>query len=904
MSTVRASASAELTSASYALLTDGSTVQIRQAAPGDADAVRAMHAAMSADNMYLRFFSMSPASADSETRRVCRPADASHVAILALLGGTVVGVGSYEVTGESKAEVAFAVADAMHGRGVATLLLEHLVSIARQRHISAFTAEVLAGNSPMLGVFADAGLPVRRYRGSGVVDLVVPLPVTDADAALPDYLDRVSARESSSEVASLSHLMRPQSIAVVGASRRADSAGSRVLHNILAGGFTGRAYPVNPHAEVLAGLTCVKAAGDLPEVVDIAVVAVPAAAVLEVAEQCGQRGVRCLVVLTSGLGDTRVELLETCRRHGMRLVGPNCFGVAVPRLGLDATFGRDRSLPGIAGVAVQSGGIGIVLTGHLSRLGIGVSSFVSLGDKRDVSGNDLLTWWEQDDETAMAILYLESFGNPRKFAHTARRVGLRMPVLTVIGGRSAAGQRAARSHTAAAATPAATREALFAQAGVIVAGSLGELVETAAFLSCQPCPAGDRVAVISNAGAAGVLAADACADAGLRLASLTRETLRRLAEILPAGAMVANPVDTTAAVSADSFRACLEAVAADEGVDALLSVTVPTAMADLTPAVTAAEVTAKPVCAAVLDQSDGVRLLAGPADGKVAGRKLTGALPCYAYPEAAAKALGHAARYGHWLARPSGTVPELPGLRDDEARALIARFLRRNPDGGWLPSESVRELLACFRIPQVATMLARNEAEALTIAAGLAGSVVLKAEAAGLVHKTDAGAVKLDLRGPADVCAAYRQLTAQLGDALTGVLVQPMLHWGVETLIGVTQEPVFGPLVVFGAGGTATEILGDYAARLTPLTDLDARELVSGVRAARLLNGYRGQPPADGRALADVLLRVSRLADDLPEVAELDLNPVIATEHGCLAADARVRIVRATPRDPYLRQLR
>ncbi len=796
---------------SYALLTDGSTVQIRPARPHDAEAVRAMHAAMSPDNRYLRFFSMSPVSAEQEARRVCRPPEASHVALLACAGGDVVGVASYEAAREGTAEVAFAVADDMHGQGIATLLLDHLVSIARQHHLRAFTAEVLPGNSAMLGVFADAGLPVERHLENGVMELVVPLPADDADAALIDYLDAVSCRESSSDAASLRHLLMPQSIAVIGPSKRPDSVGSRVLHNILAGGFAGRVYPVNPHADMLAGLPCIRSAGELPEHVDVAVIAVPAGAVLEVAEQCGLRGVRSLVVLTAGLGDDSPELLETCRRHGMRLVGPNCFGIAVPGSGLDATFGRDRPLSGIAGLGVQSGGIGISLTGHLSELGIGVSSFVSVGDKRDVSGNDLLTWWEHDDQTAMAILYLESFGNPRKFAHTARRVAQRMPILTVVGGRSAAGQRAAQSHTAAAATPLVTREALFSQAGVVVAASLGELVDAAAFLACQPCPAGNRVAVVSNAGGAGVLAADACADAGLRLASMSSSTLGTLASVLPAGATIANPVDTTAAIGAGSYRACLEAVAADAGVDAVLSVTVPTAMADLSRAVMSAELGAKPLAAAALEQPEGVRLI--PRARSRADSKRIDAIACYAYPEAAAKALGHAARYGAWLAKPHGTVPELPGVRSGNARELVARFLSRNPAGGWLSAMAVRELLACYQIPQVATVLVGCEQEALTVAAGMARPVVLKAEAAGLIHKTDAGAVKLDLRGPADVATAYREL-------------------------------------------------------------------------------------------ADLLLRVSRLADDLPELAGLDLNPVIAGPHGCLVADARVQIVPAIPRDPYLRQLR
>ena len=494
-----------------------------------------MHVAMSPDNLYLRFFSMSLYSADTEAERVCRAPGPDHVVLLAWLGGRLVGVASYELAGESGiGEVAFAVPDDMHRKGIATLLLEHLVSVARDRGVQAFTAETLAENAAMLKVFADAGLPVRRQLADDVVEFTFPLP-GEADPGLDQYLDQVAARESRADVASLQHVLWPASVAVVGASRRRGTVGREILHNIVTGGFSGQVYPVNPRAAALDGLRCLASVDDLPDHVDMAVIAVPAAAVPEVAERCGQRGVRSLVVITSGLGDQGADLLAICRRYGMRLVGPNCFGVAVPFLGLDATFGAQHPAPGSAGLVVQSGGIGISLLGHLSQLGIGVSSFASVGDKYDVSSNDLLAWWEHDPRTKLAVLYVESYGSPRKFARTARRVGQRMPVLTVLGGRSMDGQRAAASHTAAAATPLVTQEALFAQAGIIAVPGLGELVEATALLASQPLPAGDRVAIVSNAGGAGVLAADACGDSGLRVAVLSGATQRRLAKLLPAG---------------------------------------------------------------------------------------------------------------------------------------------------------------------------------------------------------------------------------------------------------------------------------------------------------------------------------------------------------------------------------
>jgi len=920
--------------ATYALLTDGGTVEVRPARPQDFEAVRAMHAAMSPDNMYLRFFSMSPGVAEREARRVCREPDSEHAALLAWQDDRLAGVAAYEPAGKpGVAEVAFAVPDGMHGRGIASLLLEHLVWRARQRGLEAFTAETLAENSAMLRVFADAGLPARRRIAGGVVELTFPLPGGGGGCRLGHYLEAVASRESRADVASLRPLLLPRSVAVVGASRRRATVGRAILHNIVTSGFTGPVYAVNPRAEAMEteGVPCVACVEDLPGPVDLAVIAVPPPAVPEVAEQCGRHGVRGLIVISESRGAAGAELLATCRRHGMRLVGPSCFGVIMPWTGLDASFTAGHPVRGVAGLVVQSGGVGIALLEQMSRLGIGVSSFVSAGDKYDVSPTDMLTWWAQDEVTQLAVLYVESFGNPRKFAGTARRVAQRMPVLTVVGARSPAGHRAA-SHTAAAATPLASQEAMFDLAGVIATTSLGELVDTAALLACQPLPAGNRVAIIANAGGAAALAADACADHGLQVAQLGAATQRALRRLLPPAAVVTGPVDTCAVVTTDAFRACVEEVAADDGVDAVLAVAVPTAFSDLSAAVAEA-VISKPLAVAFLDRAESVRRLrrrpvalppsgsdadaraagearaaesaaAGPAAAvvDVAAAAVTG-VPCYADPGDAARALGHAARYRAWRGRQRGKVPELEGLRVDDARALVAGFLAGSPAGGWLPQASAAELVSCYGVPLAVTVAATTEEEAVAAAAQLGGRVVLKAEAEGLVHRTGAGGVRVDLRTPQEVAAGYRMLAAGSGPRLQRVLVQPMLEGGVEVMIGVAQEPIFGPLVVFGSRDAATEVHGDHVTRLTPLTDVDAKEMIHAVHATPLLAGDQGTPPADTAALADALLRVSRLADDLPEVVEIDLNPVIARPDGVWCVDVRVRISPAEPRDPFLRRL-
>jgi acyl-CoA synthetase (NDP forming) len=495
----------------------------------------------------------------------------------------------------------------------------------------------------------------------------------------------VAERERRADTASLRHVLAPESVVVIGASRRRGTVGRAILDNIRAGGYSGRLYVVNPRARQISGEHCLPSVRDLPEPADLAVIAVPAAVVLDVAEQCGQRGVRSLVVITSGL-DTAAcaDLLAVCRRHGMRLVGPNCFGVAVPAIGLDATFAARHPQPGVAGLVMQSGGLGFAMVDQLSRLGIGISSFASVGNKLDVSSNDMLMWWEHDGVTKLAVLYIESFGNPRKFARTARRVSASMPVLAVEAGRSAVGQRAAASHTAAVATPLVSREALFEQAGVITTSGFGELVETTVLLASQPVPAGRTVAIVSNVGGAGVLAADACTDLGLTVHRPHGMTSRGLRALVPDTGAVGGPVDTTAAISAESFRQCLELLAADDEVDAMIALVLPTAATgDLVAAIQQAEVTV-PLAAVVLDQPESVCLLARP-DG-------LGRIPAYGYPEAAAAAAARAARYGAWRTEPHGQVPTFPDIRTEDARALVRGFFHATLGGGWLPPDKTAEL--------------------------------------------------------------------------------------------------------------------------------------------------------------------------------------------------------------------
>ena len=815
----------------YALLSDGTTVLIRRATPGDFVAVKAMHEEMSPTNAYLRFFSLSRTAPEREARRITREPDDDHAALLAIYSGQVAGVASYEVArvaGSRTAEVAFAVADVMHQRGIATLLLEHLVSYARAHQLTAFTAETLSENTAMLRVFSDAGLPVRTRRAEGTVEITIPLPPGDTGGEFDQYLDTVAKRERAASVKSLAPVFAPKAVAVIGASRRSGTVGRSVLDNIKAGGFEGKLYAINPNARHIGGVPAFPDVASLPETPDLALVAVPPPEVLSAAEACGKRGVRGLVVVTAGLDTAQyADLLASCRRHGMRLIGPNCFGIAVPGTGLNATFAAARPVPGTAGLVMKSGGLGFSMIDHLSRLGIGISSFASVGDKLDVSSNDLLMWWERDGVTKVAVLYIESFGNPRKFARTARRVGRRMPVLTVHAGRG----EDAGDDTA----PRVSSAALFEQAGIIATPTFGELVEATALLATQPPPDGRTVAIVANVDGAGLLAADACAERGLAVHRPRGATRRRLRALLPDGGVADGPVDTTAPVSGDTFRQVLEVLAADEDVHAIVALVLPTAATgDLEAAIAGADV-GVPLAVVVLNQPEAVRLL----------EVRSGRVPAYGYPEAAVAALSRAARYGEWRAARPGAVPAFPDADADGARAAVREFLADSPDGGWLLPQQTAAVLRGYGIPLAETVPAHSADEAAAAVGG-----------------------------------------------------------GTEVFVAVEDDQMFGPLVTFGAAGAAAEVLDDHVTRLAPLTEAGAEAMLGAIRSAALLRGYRGGPPADLVALRDLLLRVSRLADDLPEITELELRPVLAGPDGAVAVDARVRVAPQVPQDPFLRRLR
>jgi acetyl coenzyme A synthetase (ADP forming)-like protein len=863
------------------ILRDGGTLRLRAPAADDADALLAFLEGLSEHTRMLRFH--GPSRVDGALAgRFLDPDWHDRGALVGYLadgsgGERIVALADYErLGGLDAAEVAFVVADAEQRRGIGTRLLEQLAVRARDEGITQFVAEVMAANAFAATVFADTGFELAHEHDGGEIELRFPIGETG------ELELRVAGRDHVGVVASLRPFFEPRSVAVVGASRRRGTIGGELFRNILAADFSGATYPVNRDGAPVAGVRGYRSVEEIPDAVDLAVICLPSEHVLAAAAGALGRGVRALCVISAGFAETGAEgrdrqerLLALVRAHGARLVGPNCLGIAVPGVGLNATFAPRALPPGRIGFSSQSGALGLALLEKAAERALGFSAFVSIGNKADVSSNDLLEWWEDDDGTDLVLLYLESFGNPRKFSRVARRVARAKPVLALKAGSTSAGSRAAGSHTAALAGSDVAVDALFRQAGVLRARTLEELVDAAALLSGRPLPHGPRVGVITNAGGLGILCADACESAGLELPPLADETRAALAAVLAAEASAANPVDLLGSATAATYEAAVGPVLDDPNVDALVAIFVPpvVAGADEVAAAIRRSVEAhdgtKPVIAVVVSAAGMPASLTEP------GSPVVG-LP---YPESAARALALALERARWLQRPAGTVPSLAGIDTPAARAASAGAA----EGEWLDPTATRALLAAYGLPLVPERSAADADEAVAAAAGLGFPVVVKTAAPG-AHKTETGGIALDLRDEAAVRAAVERIGPP-------VVVQPLVSGpGVELLAGAVQDPVFGPLVAFGPGGVLAELIGEAAFRIAPLTDADAEELVFAGKTGRLVRGFRGAPPADAGALLDLVHRLGRLAEDLPEVAELDLNPVLARPDGCVAVDARVRV--------------
>jgi acyl-CoA synthetase (NDP forming)/GNAT superfamily N-acetyltransferase len=863
---------------------DGGIVHLRPILPSDADALLRFHQSLSERTRYLRYFGPYPRIPPRDLERFTHVDHRTRVAFICLLGDEILAVGRYEGLDPGpggrveSAEVAFVARDDHQGRGLGSILLEHLAAAARENGLRRFEAEVLVENHQMVRVFRDAGYQVSREFAEGVLHLEFDIDPTERSLAVRD------SREQRAEARSVHNVLHPTSVAVIGASTDPSKIGHAVLANLLHGNFTGPVYPVNPEARSVRGVRAYPSVTDIPDEVDLAVVAVPAAGIDEVMDSCLSKGVRALVVVSAGFADAggsgvvaERRLVSEARAHGMRVIGPNALGVANtdPAVRLNATLAPALPGTGRVGFFSQSGALGIAILAAAKERGLGLSTFVSAGNRADLSGNDLLQYWQTDPDTDVVLLYLETFGNPRKFARLARRLARTKPIVAVKSGRHS-GPTPALAASAAAIDEASVR-ALFEQAGVIRVETLSQLFDTALLLAYQPLPAGPRVAVVGNSSALGVLVADALLDGGLELAG--------------------PPVDVGTAAPPEEFAAAVAGAIRDDpadsaasrppGADALIAVFVPPiAIPGAAYARALREAVAgcdKPV-AAVFLAAEGV-----PAELSVAredGSPGPGSVPSYPSPERAAAALARVSRYAGWRAQPVGEFVSPPGIDTEQARDVVARLVpsteRLHPLGD---AESI-ELLACYGVPVVDFRVVPDVDTAVVAAEELGYPVALKAVSDRWRHRTDLVGVRLDLDDPAGVRRAHADLARLTGQR--EVYVQRMAPKGISCVLEIVDDPSFGSLLSFGLSGMATELLGDRAFRVVPVSDQDAAALVRAPRAAPLLAGYRGTEPVDLAALEDLVLRVGRIAEDLPEVRSLVLDPVLTSDQGAFVAGARI----------------
>jgi len=856
------------------LLRDGRTAHIRPIRPDDGDLLVEFYARVSPESKYYRFFSPMPTLSERDVRRFTHVDHRDRVAFVLLVGGRMIAVGRYDLIEKGKAEVAFLVEDAHQGRGIGQLLLEHLAQAGRERGIERFVAEVLPDNQAMIHTFKDAGYHIGSAYEEGVMELVFPIDPTDTAIGVMEQ------REHRAESASIESFFRPRSVAVIGASRRQDTIGQALVRNLVLGDFTGRVHVVNPSADAVSGLPAYSSVSDIPEDVDVAVVAVPADAVQDVVLDCAAKGVHGLVVISSGFAETGEEgrqrqrrLVGLSRSYGLRLIGPNCLGIinTDPEIKLNASLSSIQPPRGRAGFFCQSGALGTAILEKVRNRGLGLSTFVSAGNRADVSGNDLLQYWEEDDATEVVLLYLESIGNPRKFSRITRRVSRKKPIIAVRSGRSTQGVPMGHAVRKIAAPPQAV-DAMFRQSGVIQVDTLEEMFDVAQLLAHQPLPRGRRVAVVGNSDALGLLAADAAASVGL---------------------VVNKQVALGAEAGADDFEDALDASIDDPEVDAVVAIYIPPInvsgedVANVLAAV--GEQSDKPIASTFLGAEGVPELLRVPdVAGSSAGR---GSVPSYPAVEAAVRAMARVVDYAVWLRTPDTPPPDEEHVDRQDARRLVNELLMHHPEGRDLEVDEQSRLLAAYGIELWQTRPVSSLEEALAAAEQVGYDVVLKATAEHLRHRPDMAHVWRNIDTPEEMRDAWASLNRIISDPTrAGFVVQKNAPPGVPVALSSMEDPLFGPVVSFGVGGPMTELLADRSYRIPPLAEHDAEDMVREVRASPLLFGYRGSEIVDVTQVERLVRRVAQLQHDLPQVRALSLPLVLAGAEGAAVLGASVRI--------------
>jgi len=870
--------------------------------PDDENRLMSFFLRLSGRTIYLRYHHVLTDLSREEAHQYSNIDYDNTFAVVGIQGEgddeSIIGVGRYwRLSQPNKAEIAFIVEDPHQRKGIGTHLLELLAAAAREHGIGVFEAEVLPENTDMIDVLQDSGFKqlekITESHGWRGVYSIAQTPLVEQKSA---------EREKVASIASIRRFMFPRSIAVLGASNK-PGIGNALVKDLIKNEYNGIIYPVNPKDEVVSSIKAYPSILDIPGQVDLAIVAVAAERIQPLIEECGRKGVKSLVIITAGfseMGGEGIErekkLLNTAGAYGMRIIGPNCLGIqnTNPTVNMNASFAPIYPLHGRTAFGSQSGALGGAIISYAIQINLGLSNFVSIGNGADVTGNELLQYWAEDPDTNLILLYLESFGNPRKFARIARETTLKKPVVIVKSGRSAVGARAAASHTGALASDDTATTALIKQTGMLRCNTLEELFDTALLLSNQPIPKGNRVAILTNGGGAGIMAADALAAHGFQLPILSDKARSALKSFLPPKSSYMNPIDTTAAVSPDQYRQALNVIL-QEDIDALIIIYIPPMefMIELMRGVIREM--------APSFRAKGIPVLAnflGLESRLVVGSKEEGYVPTYVFPESTAHALAKSYEYNQRLKRPLGNIPSFTDINKAGAEKVIQDALARTDNHPvWLDTGEIVKLFSAYGIKFAQSGVSTTAHQAAKMADSIGYPVALKLFSSTISHKTDVGGVMLNLGSAAEVKKAYAQIEQNLEklsrrSEMQGVTVQKMLTGGVELIVGVTEDKFFGPLIMFGLGGIYTELFKDVDFRIHPLTDYDAHEMLASFKAHKILDGWRGAPPSDTAAIEDVLLRVSALIEDIPEIQDLDLNPLIAMPvgEGCVVADARISI--------------
>ncbi|WP_183093961.1 bifunctional acetate--CoA ligase family protein/GNAT family N-acetyltransferase [Nocardioides stalactiti] len=862
------------------LLRDGRTAHIRPISADDEALMVEFYSRVSDESKYYRFFSPMPKLSERDVRRFTHVDHHARVALVMILGGQMIAVGRFDVVGPQEAEVAFLVEDQHQGRGIAQLLLEHLAQAGRERGVERFTAEVLPDNQRMIQTFRDAGYRVASGYADGVITLEFPIDPTDTAIGV------MHNREHVAESASIHRFFHPDSVAIVGASRRQDTIGQLLVRNLVNSDFAGRVYVVNPSASAVSGMPAYKSVNEIPDDVDVAIVAVPADAVTDVVLDCAAKGVHGLIVISSGFAETGEEgrrrqrhLVGLSRSYGLRLIGPNCLGVinTDPTVSVNASLSSVMPARGRAGFFCQSGALGSAILEKVKNRGLGISTFVSAGNRADVSGNDLLQYWEEDDATEVVMMYLESIGNPRKFSRIARRVSLRKPIVAVRSGRTTQG--VPMGHTVRQiSAPQAAVDAMFRQAGIIQVDTLEDMFDVAQLLAHQPLPRGRRVAIVGNSDALGLLASDAAAAVGL---------------------VVNRSVALGADATAEDFEDALDDAIDDPDIDGVVAVYIPPLnvtgeeVANVLAAV--GEQSDKPLVSSFLGAEGVPELLRVPdVAGSTAGR---GSVPSYPAVEAAVRALAKVVEYAVWLRTPDGAPADPGEIEPAQARAFVQKVIAHEEEEVLLDRDRRTELLAAYGIDLWPAIRVDTLKEAQAAAKDLGWDVVLKATRESVRERPDRQHVWRNIDSVSEMKEAWGTLNGFVPDpADAAFVVQKNAPPGVPISIRSFEDPLFGPVVSFGISGPIVELLGDWSYRIPPLLDHDVASMIREVKSSPLLFGYRGADPVDIGAIESLITKVAHLQNDLPEIRALELSLALAGVHGATVLTASVRL--APVRDP------